>query len=984
MLQTHQICKSLGFFLALGMLGNVEAPAQAPTPEQVQFFEAKVRPVLVEGCRKCHGPEKQKGGLRLDSRSALLAGGDTGPAIVPGKPDESLLILAVKYDEDGPKMPPSKKLGAPQVQAFTEWVKMGAPWPNEAGKAEPASTTAAASPKKGMTIGDKERAHWAFRPLRCPEPPKVEGGSPQANPIDAFVLAGLQKRGLAPNPPATKVELIRRATFDLTGLPPTPAEVDAFLKDARPEAFEAVVDRLLASPRYGEKWGRHWLDLVRYAETNSYERDNPKPNAWRFRDYVIKSFNDDKPYDRFVIEQLAGDELPKPTTETITATGYYRLGIWDDEPVDREQARFDSLDDLVGTTGQVFLGLTIDCARCHDHKLDPIPQKDYYKFVSFFRNVNHYRNGGPTDEMQLPESERSSTVALRRKNLEAERISVRATIAGLEGEFLKRYVPPPGVEVVRHDLEELKYKFYRDTWEKLPEFDAIKFEGSGDLPKGLFDLKPKTRDEAFGFVFEGTLLVPETGEYLFHLDSDDGSRLIVDKEVVATLDGVREAGHETTVKRRLEAGRVPIRLEYFQKSGGMALSVAWSGPGFSRRSLSASGRTGAGKRVDVRVAIQEHGEPILGGERVTLYVQARHRLDELRSFQGLSETVLRVTEPSRIAPETFVLGRGNAHSPGEKVEPGFLEVLGNEKAIVPPRPQGTQSSGRRSALAGWIASPSNPLTARVMANRVFQHHFGRGIVQSPNNFGLQGDRPTHPELLDRLASELIANGWRLKPLHKLMMMSDAYRRSSRPSPAALAKDPINDTLWRFDMRRLSAEEIRDAILAVDGRLNLAMGGPGVYPEIPAEVMAGQSVPGKGWMTSLPEDSTRRSVYIHVKRSLLVPILEGFDLAETDRSTPSRFSTTQPTQALGMLNGKFLNDEAAAFALRLAREAGDDLSARIKLAFRLAVGREATPGEVRRGLALIETLQKREGTTPAEAMNALCLVVLNLNEFLYLD
>ena len=374
------------------------------SPEQVQFFESQIRPILVEHCQGCHGEKKVKAGLRLDSRASALAGGDSGASIVPGKPEESPLLAAIRYE--GPEMPPKGKLPRKQIEALTQWVKMGAPWPGS----DKAPASAAPEPangirKPGYAVTDVDRSHWAFRPLQRPALPTALAAT---QPIDAFLKASRKAKGLKANPPASKHELIRRVSYDLTGLPPTPAEVDAFEADSSPEAFAKLVDRLLESPRYGEKWGRHWLDLVRFAETNSYERDGVKPNAWRYRDYVIRSFNDDKPYDRFIKEQLAGDELPDGGPEALTATGFYRLGLWDDEPADRDQARSDGLDDIVATTtGQVFLGLTVDCARCHDHKLDPIPQKDYYKFLSFFQNVNHYRNGGPTDEATLFPNEKA-------------------------------------------------------------------------------------------------------------------------------------------------------------------------------------------------------------------------------------------------------------------------------------------------------------------------------------------------------------------------------------------------------------------------------------------------------------------------------------------------------------------------------------------------------------------------------------------------
>jgi hypothetical protein len=805
-----------------------------PSPEAIAFFESKVRPVLAENCFNCHGTKKQRGGLRLDGRAAALAGGDRGPALVPGRADKSLLLKAVRHEDDL-KMPPSKKLPREQVAVLTRWVQMGAPWPG----AEAAAPTA---PVRGAhKISDKDRAHWAFQPVRRPAVPAVKDGAWGRNPVDAFLLARLEAKGLRPSPPATRRELIRRACYDLTGLPPTPGQVEAFVADSRPDAYERLVDRLLESPHYGEKWGRHWLDLVRFAETNSYERDNPKPHAWRYRDYVVRAFNADKPYNRFVREQLAGDELPDHDADALIATGYYRLGIWDDEPTDREQARYDGLDDLVATTGQVFLGLTFDCARCHDHKIDPVPQKDYYGLLAFFHNVNHYRNGGPTDEAPLPTTaEAAQLFAARTRDLERRRQELKAELTALESEFNRR----------------------------------------------------------------------------------------IDRNSVGGADR-----RDPVVFRKL---------------------------------------------------IDKEGPRVLGAERFGQYRALRRKLAALKREKPPGEMALCVTEAGRQAPDTFVLLRGNPHVKGERVEPAFPTIFGGQRPTIPTPLPGARTTGRRRVLADWIASPDNRLTARVLANRVWQYHFGRGIVRSPNNFGLQGDHPTHPELLDWLATELVVNGWRLKPLHRLLMTSSAYRMSSRGDAEALKADPANDLFWRFDMRRLTAEEIRDSILLLTGSLNMKMYGPGVYPEIPKEVLAGQSMPGRGWGKSPPEEQNRRSVYVHVKRSLLTPILESFDVAETDRSAPVRFVTTQPTQALAMLNSDFLNRQAEALAARLRREAGADVSKQVRLALTLATSRPAADDEVRRGVALIESLRAKDRATPDVALKYFCLVVLNLNEFGYLD
>jgi hypothetical protein len=945
------------------------------SPEQARFFETKVRPLLADQCLKCHGPDKQKSSLRLDSRAAALTGGDTGPAVVPGKPAESLLVAAIRYDDEVLKMPPSKKLAAEQIGDLTRWVEMGAPWPG--GVEAPV-----ASVRKGLfQITDKDRAHWAFQRVRRPVVPTVKDRAWTQNPVDSFILSRLEADNLPPNPPAAKHELIRRLYYDLTGLPPSPLEVAAFLADDSPAAYETLVDRLLASPHYGEKWARHWLDLVRFAETNSYERDNPKPSAWRYRDYVVRAFNQDKPYDRFVREQLAGDELFPRDTDALIATGYYRLGIWDDEPTDREQARYDALDDIVATTGQVFLGLTIDCARCHDHKLDPLPQKDYYKLLAFFQNVNHFRNGGPTDEVAFVESGNEGVVALELAERRRKQTEIQDEIAAIEREFQERVAATRAVEASRSDLDDLHYQFYRDSWDVLPDFAQLKSESSGELPGRFFDLAPRTRDDAFGFVFEGVLIVPEDGRYTFYLDSDDGSRLSVADKMLIEYDGVHELGSELSASIDLPQGQVPIRLDYFQRRDGLGLRVAWSGPSFARRSLSA--QEGA-KTADLARLLNKDGARVLGPERFDRLQQLKRRRAELRRQGGASSSILCVTEAGRMPRDTFVLMRGNPHVPGDKVDPGFLEVIGTESPEIPQPPPNAKSSGRRSILARWITSADNPLFARVIVNRLWQQLFGRGIVRSPSNFGTQGDKPTHPELLDWLAAELVAHEWRLKPIQRMIVTSNAYRMSSHPRAEALAVDPLNDRFWRHDMRRLAAEEIRDSILAASGDLNGKMYGPGIYPELPAEVLATQSMPGKGWGNTPPYEQARRSVYIHVKRSLLVPILEGFDLAETDRSTPVRFSTTQPTQALGMLNGKFLNQQAAHFAARLRREAGSDHAARVRLAFLLAASREPTPTEITRGVKLMERVASQPASSVEAAENAFALVVLNLNEFLYLD
>ena len=937
---------------------------QEPSPAAIEFFEKKIRPLLADNCYKCHSAraKKLKAGLYADSRAGLVRGGDTGPAIVPGHPGKSLLVKAIGYADEDLQMPPKQKLEARQIEDLVRWIKMGAPWPGGVANA----------PKKEEPRGitDEDRAYWAYQRLSWPEPPAVKNGAWGRSPLDAFILAKLEANGLSPAPPADRRTLIRRATYDLTGLPPTPEEVDAFVKDPDPKAYEKLVDRLLLSPRYGEKWGRHWLDLVRFAETNGYERDSNKPHAWRYRDYVIRSFNNDKPYDRFLLEQLAGDELENPDADAIIATGFYRLGIWDDEPADRELAMYDGLDDVLSTTGQVMLGMTLGCVRCHGHKRDPIPHEDYYRMLAFIRNISPNGKGGNNIERVINRNEavhKAHEEKIRRAQEEVDRI---------EADFRTKLTTGSGT-TLHTDLEDLRYRFYRSHWEKLPEFDAIKPEREGQVPHNLFDISLASRRADFGFVFTGKLAVPRKGSYTFYLNSDDGARLIVNGKKVVEWDGIHGVGKPHKAAMALPKGRVEIRLEYFQALGGLGLIVEWQGPGVKRRLLSTPSGDAKKRFSDL---IKQRGAEILGPRGYRGYLKLKRDLDRLKKNSPGDEKALCVTEPPRVQ-DTFVLARGNPRGKSRKVQPGFPRVLGFKD---PSLPKPGKTTGRRTVLARWIVSPENPLTARVIANRLWQHHFGRGIVPTPNDFGKLGRPPTHPKLLAWLASEVVARGWKLKAMHKLIMTSSAYRMSAKDDPKALAKDGANMLFWRFNMRRLTSEEIRDSILAVNGTLNLKMFGPSVFPPIPAEVLATASRPKQAWGKSSPEDAVRRSIYIKVKRSLLHPLMAAYDFADTDASTAVRFATTVPTQALTLLNSDFMSRQAAVLAERLRKEAPGDVRGQISRALRLVTQRTPEAREVARGAKLIADLRKTHRFDGTKALNTFCLLALNLNEFVYLD
>ena len=942
--------------------------------EAVAFFEGEVSPILEEHCFNCHD-DTARGGLTFTTRAGLLLGGDQGPAFDAHAPSDSLFLEMLSYKDVHHEMPPSGKLDEDTLTVLTAWIEQGAPYPDDLlGEVSEGA-------RRGMVVTEADKQHWAYQPVARPEVPAVDGSEWSANPIDAFIRHGLTARGLEPNPEAPRRVLIRRAYYDLTGLPPTPEEVAAFEADPDPDAYERLVDRLLASPHYGEKWGRHWLDVVRYAETNGYERDSKKPEIWRYRDYVIQSFNDDKPYDQFVMEQLAGDELPDAGPEQIIATGYYRLGLWDDEPADPKLGKYDTLDDIVDTTTRAFLGMTMSCARCHDHKIDPIPTRDYYSFLSFMHNISDMHRENITRSFVTAEDEAAYYAAVEAHQRSVRRLEGR--VREVERSVVSK-LDDMGLLATGNthpsDMTNMQYREYRDTWNALPDFDSLRHENEGELSHNFFDIGVRRQDRSFGFVFTATLHVPEDGEYTFFLDSSDGSRLILDGETIINYDGIHLLGFEHRDIRTLSKGSYPIRLEYFQRGGQLGLQVAWSGPGFERRALSQER-----PEIDPPALIAEHGANVLDERTLERYHQSVRELAERRAYEVPGKTtVAAVFEAKPEPPETFVFIRGNPHVEGETVAPRFPEVLSPPEPTIQPVENGEYAStGRRRALAEWIASPENPLTARVMVNRIWQYHLGRGIARDPNDFGSTAEPPTHPELLDWLAAEFVETGWRMKPMHKQIMMSRTYRMASTPNAANHAADPRNDSFWRHDMRRLTAEEVRDSILAVNETLNPAVGGPSVFPPLPRKVLETSSRPDEAWGTSPPEEHTRRSVYIHLKRSLLEPLLADFDLADTDASCPVRFTTTQPTQALTMLNSEFVNEQALVLA-ESAREVRGCAESRVSEILERVTSRPATVEEVVQAMAFMDILQSEQGLCPERALDRFALLALNLNEFIFLD
>ena len=786
-------------FSSFTLGGNAKAEEKL-SAEQVKFFEGKVRPLLFEHCQKCHGKDKQSGGLRLDSLSAMLGGGESGAALVRGKPEESLLVEAVNYASF--EMPPGGKLDEEKIAILTAWVKMGAPWPGDDGQRK----VVAAKPR----ITDEDRKYWAFQPVKDPTPPAVNDQGWCRNDIDRFIFQQLHQNGLEPSAEANRLTLIRRATFDLTGLPPTPAEVDDFLNDSSPEAYEKLIDRLLASPRYGEKWARHWLDLVRFAETDGWRQDAFRPAAYRYRDYVIKSFNEDKPYDRFVLEQLAGDELFPDNADAVDGTMYLRHWTYEWNQRNTRGQWSDILNDVTDVTSDVFLGLGLGCARCHDHKFDPLLQRDYFRLQAFFTPIL------PREDFPVATQQQLQAYREKMKVWEEKTAEIRAKIDA----------------IVQPDLE----KVSRGSIEKFPE----------DIQAMIH--KPESERDAY-------------------------------EHQIATL-AYRQVILEQKAKGGKFEGEVKKRLE----------------------------------------ALQE----------------------ELAKFDRFKPAPLPtrqfvISDAGPVAPPTFIPGDRKQ----EDILPGFLTILHEEPATISPLPTAPQSTGRRAAFAKWVADAKNPLSTRVITNRVWQYHFGMGLVVNSSDFGTLTEPPSHPELLDWLTTRFLEGGWTFKRLHRQIMTSATYRQSSiQPaSQTASLKDPGNRLLWRQNMRRLESEPIRDAILAATGELDLKnIGGASSDPA-----------------------GARRSIYTKTLRNAPFAVLDVFDGVDGFFTVPQRNVTTTSVQSLLMINGPWMLERAAAMAQRLEKQQFSDDAQLVKYAFRLTYGREPTAEE---SAQCVSFLQRQAKTTGA--------------------
>jgi hypothetical protein len=792
---------------ALG-LGWFASPASAgdpaPTQEQVRFFETAIRPLFAEHCLKCHGPEKQKAGLRLDTREHLLKGGDSGPVIMKENAKRSLLIRAVSYLDDELKMPPNKKLSSRQIADLTRWIQMGAPFP----------------PNASTTTNQSGRDHWAFRaPVDPPIPPVKNRAWPRSS-LDHFVLAQLEAKGLQAAPAADRRTLIRRATFDLIGLPPTPEEVDAFLADRSPRAFAKVVDRLLASPHYGERWGRHWLDVARYADSNGLDENVAYGNAWRYRDYVVAALNRDKPFDQFLREQISGDLLPAANDaqrrEQLIATGFLALGPKVLAEVDEKKMEMDILDEQVDTLGRAVLGLTIGCARCHHHKFDPITIEDYYGLLGIFQSTQSMEN------------------------------------------FKK---------IAR--------------WHENP--------------------------------------------------------------IASPEDLARKAAHDQAV------GKTKETIQRLIAKGNEQVKTA--------------------KPVE---PLPRNAEALFPEDTRAELKRLRDGMKELDRSAPVVATAMGVREGAVI--DAPLLPRGNHLTPGKFVPRRFPTVLAPNQPALSPKQSG------RLELAHWLTRPDHPLTSRVMVNRVWRWHFGHGLVRSTDNFGLLGDRPTHPELLDWLAHRFVESGWSLKDLHRLIMLSSTYQMGAGHDAKAAEIDPENRLLWRMNVRRLEAEAIRDAILAASGLLDRTPGGSMLHVAN-REFLFDHTSKDK-----TKYDSRRRSLYLPVIRNNLYDVFQLFDATDATVASGDRATTTVATQALFWLNSDLLSKASENLARELLAEKTLDDAGRIELLHRRAYGRPALPAEVARGAEAVADLQSSlagSGTSEKQRLRAwslYCHVILAANEF----
>ncbi|MDP3073034.1 MAG: PSD1 and planctomycete cytochrome C domain-containing protein [Opitutaceae bacterium] len=925
--------------LIAGLALVVQAFA-APAP--VDFIH-DVRPILEKHCTSCHGPEKHKSGFRLDVKAEALRGGDSGePAILPGKGAESPLIRFVSgLDED--MLMPSKgeRLNAGEIDTLKRWIDEGAAWPDGVDTA----------------VAVDKLEHWSFKPLRRdPVPPSTSG-----HPIDGFIAAKLAENGLTLSPEADRRTLIRRLHLILHGLPPAPEEAEAFVAIRDPGAYEALVDRLLASPRYGERWARHWLDVIAFAETHGFEVNTPRENAWPYRDYVIEAFNRDTPYPRFILEQLAGDTVNEPRgTAFLVATAALLTGQIGKDEESKLKARQDELNDMVANVGGAFLGLTLHCARCHDHKFDPVSQKDYYSLQAVFAGVRHGERPIPPsdwDDRQKREPALRTQFAVATERMFAfEPVADVATAA------------PTTPRRAALQATVNSDRFAPVTTNRVRFTVSATLHGSVEAPcideLEVFSVAPDRRNVALAsagarVTASGSdamaMHAPELindgvyGDEQAWLSNEPGKGWIeIEFARPERIDFVKWG------RDRLGKYRDRLPTEYrIEVAGadGVWRPVATS----ADRAPTKDGAPPRSTRLAHLKGAELAAWAEANGEFTTLERQLRELTQPPKVYAG------RFEKP----PAVHVLSRGDPMQPREAVAPRALSQVGPALTL----PADASESQRRVALAHWLADPENPLPARVLVNRIWQHHFGEGLVGTPNDFGRNGALPTHPELLDWLARDFIAGGWSIKRLQREIVLSATWRQSSAPRPDALAKDAGTRLLWRFPPRRIEAEGVRDSTLAVSGKLDLRMGGPGFLPFAPNFNYVRVYEP----KLSFGPDDWRRMIYMTKVRMAQDSTFGAFDCPDAGQSAPKRPRSTTPLQALSLFNSRFVLEQAGFMGERLQRESADSPAAQVRRAFALAFQRAPDAAE----LVTCEKLIREHG------LSAFCRVLLNANELLFI-
>ncbi|MEJ6580718.1 MAG: DUF1549 and DUF1553 domain-containing protein [Akkermansiaceae bacterium] len=793
----------------------------------------------------------------------------------------------------------------------------------------------------GTSSAQKSDApYWAYQPVQNVSVPEIKDPF-VANPIDAFILAALREKGLSPNEQAPREQLIRRLSYDLTGLPPENLDGE----------WAALVDQLLASPRFGEKFASHWLDLVRYAETNGFERDSEKPEIWRYRDYVIKSFNEDKPYNRFLLEQLAGDQLPDKTFDSLVATGFMTLMQRDDEPADRPQAHADAIGDIVDVTGEAFLGVTFNCCKCHDHKGDPITQANYFSVMSFFDGIQQDVFKSANHTWIDPEFKAKREQDLQSTNTEIDTLWKSIDLAQLDP-FLKK---SPDAQPHTADWKSA-YSIPRNPGWSLPSFDTSRFAAQGDWQHG----KPLVLRGDFGLQeIPSQLLVYLQGQV-------DTLQVFINGTMVR--EGVpKKIGDQYLVflpGNELTTGRNTIGLVATSNSHKDRKLEAT----LALKPLTDLSPAQLATISPVTLATT-YGQPF--AEKITTLLSRQTEL--ARPVDGLR--YMSVKDDAKV-PAPAIHERGNFHAQGDPVPVNFPEILNPAQLPVPDFSDG-KTEGRRLAFAQWVTDPGNPLAARVYVNRLWQYCFGHGLVETANDFGVFGTGVSNQALLDWLAAELVRSGWSTKHMLRLILNSSTYKLSSTGTHNV---DPENKLHWRYNSRRLSAEEIWDTYLILTKRLKLEMGGPPVRPRMPRAILETSSTPDRVWPETKGDAANRRAVYIHAKRSIKLPLLAAFDSPERDISCPSRYATTVPTQALTMLNSEHMNELATAFATQLQ----GTLPEQISTAFELATRRPIQDSELQELTKLADDLRTTFQVPEDQLMPRLCLLILNLNETIHLD